>query len=196
MLHRGLVENKLFEVKFRLLFSAVLLSQAFCPQHRSWNTPFANIWIWMNRDVFVAALISVCQCRIPYSAQFQTPFRAVHHRLLSRWCLQFDWPSFSHPVSHSDSFCYRLVNIVAYGACLQQLIKTMKPSQHSTCHTGIPILLHPKRPKHSAQHYSSCNISPVVCIEYTHHGQQQAVMPLWSLRPEITVCQPGSKGFP
>ena len=56
-----------------------------------------------------------------------TASHTVHHRLLSQWRLQFDWPSFPHPIGHSYSFCYRpIVNPVAYSAYFQQLINTMK----------------------------------------------------------------------
>ena len=83
----------------------------------------------MDREAFVAAPVPVCHT--PFNSK--SPFRDVHHRLLSRWRLQFDWPSFSHSIGHSYSFCYRLiVNPVAYGAYPQQLINTIEPSQHST----------------------------------------------------------------
>ena len=104
------------------------------------------------------------------------PFRDDHRRLLSRWRLQFDWPSFSYSIGHSYSFCYRLiVNPVAYGAYPHQYDETFTAQ-----HTGIPTPLHPK---HSVQHYSSYNISPVICIE--SDGRNSAL-----LVPSICQSQP------
>ena len=129
------------------------------------------------------------------------PFRDDHHRLLSRWRLQFDWPSFSHSIGHSYSFCYRLiVNPVAYGAYPQQLINTM--NIHSTAHATqeFPVSLHTRRPKHSHSVHSHAleTFSSLICSSsgWTGMSLSQSLSPsanteyhtLFNSKPPISCC--------
>ena len=107
MLLRGLAEIMLFEVRFRLLFLflTVLLSEAFCPQLGTYALEILSSLIcsslicssgWIKKPLSQPLSPSA---NAEYHTLFNSkpPFRDVHNRLLSRWRLQFDWPSFRIP---------------------------------------------------------------------------------------------------